>query len=98
MIALKNDPIWTKISRFGLPYPPFDFNSGMDLQDVDRDEATQLGLIDRDTQIAPDKRGFNDGLQAALDVKGGMLESLQSVFGDLVTIADGVMRWVGGTP
>ena len=29
MIALKDDPIWVAISRFGVPYPPFDFNSGM---------------------------------------------------------------------
>lgn len=29
MIAPVNDPIWTAISAFGLPYPPFDFNSGM---------------------------------------------------------------------
>ena len=28
MIALKTDPIWTRISRFGLPHPPFDYNSG----------------------------------------------------------------------
>lgn len=29
MMAPVNSPIWTAISRFGLPYPPFDFNSGM---------------------------------------------------------------------
>lgn len=58
MIALKNDPIWTEISAFGLPYPPFDFNSGMDVRDVDRGEAIALGLIDRDTKIEPQSRGF----------------------------------------
>lgn len=58
MIALKNDPIWTDISAFGLPYPPFDFNSGMWVRDVDRDEAMQLGVIDGDTQIQPQSRGF----------------------------------------
>jgi hypothetical protein len=58
MIALKNDPIWTELSAFGLPYPPFDFNSGMWVRDVDRDEAVQLGLIDQDTQIQPQSRGF----------------------------------------
>src|SRR6185369_16237886 len=46
MIALKNAPIWKDISRFELPYPPFDFNSGMDVQDIERDEAIALGLID----------------------------------------------------
>lgn len=73
LIALKNDPIWTEISRFGLPYPPFDFNSGMDVSDIDRNEAVALGLIDRDTQIAPQDRGFNTGLQASLQVRSRAL-------------------------
>ncbi len=29
MIAPVNSPIWSSISGFGLPYPPFDYNSGM---------------------------------------------------------------------
>jgi hypothetical protein len=29
MIAPVNAPIWSMISGFGLPYPPFDYNSGM---------------------------------------------------------------------
>jgi hypothetical protein len=28
MIARKDSPIWEALSRFGTPYPPFDFNSG----------------------------------------------------------------------
>ena len=32
MIALKTSPIWTALSRFGNPFPPFDFNSGMGLE------------------------------------------------------------------
>ncbi len=47
MIALKNDPIWEHISAFGLPYPPFDYNSGMGLKDVDAAEAEKLGLISK---------------------------------------------------
>jgi tetratricopeptide (TPR) repeat protein len=39
MIARKDSPIWTQLSRFGRPHPPFDFNSGMDVEDVDRTEA-----------------------------------------------------------
>src|SRR5574337_1593062 len=46
MIALKNAPIWTDISAFGNPYPPFDFNSGMWVRDVDRETAMKYGLID----------------------------------------------------
>ena len=34
MIALKDDPIWVKISRFGNPFPPFDWGSGMSVRNV----------------------------------------------------------------
>ena len=44
MVALKDDPIWTRISRFGIPWPPFDFGSGMCIRDIDYDEAVKLGL------------------------------------------------------
>ena len=45
MIALKEDPIWSAISRFGNPYPPFDYNSGMGVDDVSYDEALKLGVL-----------------------------------------------------
>lgn len=44
MVALRNDPIWRRISRFGSPVPPFDFNSGMGLEEVNRFEAEALGV------------------------------------------------------
>lgn len=69
MAALKNDPIWETISAFGLPYPPFDFNSGMDVRDVDRDQAIALGLIDRDNQVPPQDRGFNQDLETSSPVE-----------------------------
>ena len=43
-IALKNDPIWAALSRFGNPYPPFDYNSGMWVRDADPAEAEALGI------------------------------------------------------
>ena len=73
MIALKNAPIWTAISRFGTPYPPFDFNSGMGVRDVDRKTAMDLGLIDLTTQITPEDRGFNDDLQFSPAVRSAAL-------------------------
>ncbi len=63
MVALKNSRVWSALSRFGTPYAPYDFNSGMDDSDVDRDEAISLGLIDRDTELLPQDRGFNDELR-----------------------------------
>lgn len=73
MIALKNDPIWSRLSRFNLPYPPFDYNSGMDLRDVDRDEAEALGLLDAGTVLLPQDRDFNADLQAAPAVRSNWL-------------------------
>ena len=74
MIARKDSDIWTAISAFGLPYPPFDYNSGMDLQDIDRDEAVQLGVIESDDTIEPQERDFNEDMQAGLH---GMEPALQ---------------------
>jgi len=53
MVALKNSPIWAKLSRFGTPWPPFDFGSGMGVEDVDVDEAESLGLLGAGTGGAP---------------------------------------------
>jgi hypothetical protein len=53
MIALKNDTIWETVSVFGLPFRPFDFQSGMDIRDVTRHEAIELGLIESNQRIQP---------------------------------------------
>lgn len=50
-VALKTSPIWAELSRFGVPWPPFDFQSGMGVEDVDAEEAERLGL--RAPQAAP---------------------------------------------
>ena len=73
LIALKNDPIWTAISRFGQPYPPFDYNSGMSVRSVDRKTAMAAGLIDLNTQIAPQDRGFNQDLKVTIDIRDAAL-------------------------
>ena len=48
MVALKSSEVWTNLSRFGRPYPPFDFGSGMGVVDVERSDAIKLGLIPDD--------------------------------------------------
>lgn len=62
MIARKDSPVWTAISDFGRPWPPFKFGSGMGLRDVSRAEAVDLGLMTRDTQIEPPRLAFNETL------------------------------------
>jgi hypothetical protein len=97
MIALKNDPIWRKISRFGTPYPPFDFNSGMGVEDIDRDEAIDLGLIDRDTELLPQDRGFNDDLKLEPEIRDQSLRSaLVDELSGIAELVGGVFRIVKG--
>jgi hypothetical protein len=87
MIALKSDPVWEAISRFGTPYPPFDFGSGMGIQDVDRTEAEALGLIRPDEPAEPRTEGFNDRLEAsAQNLDPDMLQTLKEQFGDQIDI------------
>jgi hypothetical protein len=97
MIALKDDPIWREISAFDLPYPPFDYNSGMDVEDIDRDEAESLGLIDPDETVEPEDRSFNEGFQASPDIEDDALVSAMEIF--LHGVArfgrDGVLRLIG---
>ncbi len=97
MVALKNDPVWTRISRFGTPWPPFDFNSGMGIEDVDWDEAVELGLLkDDDPPPKMEDKGFNDGLSVKLPA-GQERETdkmLRAAFGAQVSIdKDNVAHW-----
>lgn len=67
MIALKGDPIWAAISRFGTPWPPFDFGNGMDVQDVDWNEAAELGVLKEDDPPPKvESKDFNAGLEVEL--------------------------------
>ena len=56
MLALRNDPIWPAINRFGVPWKPFDWGSGMGTRNVPRDMAVRLGVItgDEPPQLAQD--------------------------------------------
>lgn len=98
MVALKNDPVWTAISRFGTPWPPFDFGSGMGVEDIDWEEAVELGLLEEDDP-PPEmhEEGFNDGLEVAVDFDEDSPEwaELQADFGDQIEWADGAVRWRG---
>ena len=66
MIALKNDPVWLRIGDFGHPHPPFAFGSGMDMVDISRVEAVEIGLIGWRSEIKVSScpicdEGFNPG-------------------------------------
>lgn len=96
MIALKSDPIWTAISRFGTPWPPFDFGSGMGVEDVSRSEAVRLGLIQPDERVEPILEDFNARLEASVTGLGSdILGKLAAAFGDQVEITAGKIKWKG---
>lgn len=70
LIALKTDSIWAAISRFGHPHPPFDFNSGVGVEDVDRETTDALGITSPAGRIAgppQDASGFEDETEASAD-------------------------------
>lgn len=42
MVAPIEDEIWERLSRFGTPYPPFDYNSGMGVRLISLREGREL--------------------------------------------------------
>jgi len=98
MIALKDSAIWQRLGDefedgLGNPYPPFAFNSGMDVQDIRRSEAMTLGLIDRDTPVRPKDRGFNDDLRFSPDIRSkGLRDAIEGSDDELYFDAEGVLR------
>ncbi len=77
LIARKDSPIWQALGDgAGLdadeasdalhhPYPPFAFNSLMDIRDVSRERALELELIRPDEQLAPSVADFPVPQEAA---------------------------------
>ncbi len=97
MVALKTSPIWARLSRFGNPYPPFDYGSGMGTVDVDRATAVKLGLLDDADVIESAPTDFNVGLTAsAQGVDPVLLAKLKNWFGDQVRIDGDQVEWAGG--
>lgn len=81
MIARKDSPIWAAISRFGSPIPPFDFNSGMDVIEIGRDEAVELGVIGADDRVQPQEAYFTENLQAgAAGISEEVFGAMQDIF------------------
>lgn len=85
MIAHKLDDIWVRISRFGNPWPPYDFNSGMGLREVSKKEGVQLGLDPNPGTLKQPVREFNDGLSTGTaGMTDDALGAIRSQLGDAV--------------
>lgn len=74
-IALLTSPIWRKLSRFDLPYPPYDYNSGMGVDPVDYEEAQRHGLVIPEATIeGMDNESLNASLEASVARMDGDLQ------------------------
>lgn len=99
MIALKGTPIWEALSAFGTPYPPFDYNSGMDVRDIERAEAVELGVMHEDDVVAPETRDFLDDLGLSEpDLDDDLREELLSELGNDFEFVDGVLQRANESP
>lgn len=112
MVALITSPIWTALSRFDRPSPPFDFGSGMGVELVDRDETESLGLLPKGEPpaerlerlreaSAEAQRTWKQELKASVrDLRPETLEALELQFGDQVSIdrTAGTAGWVRQQP
>jgi len=87
MIALVNAPIWIAISRFGRPYPPFNFGSGMGVAAIPRREAIALGVITADDpapQPSADPSYNAANQQSIRGFKPDMIATLKTLFPGVV--------------
>ena len=87
MIALKTSPIWAALSRFGNPFPPFDFNYGMGVRDVKKSVCREIGLLGPDEQPKiPEVPDFNGNLAERVPFDKGSREyaELKRKFGDQI--------------
>lgn len=79
MIAKKGDPIFTAISAFGQPWEPFDFGSGMGLEDIDVIEARELGVVGATERVQVDPQTFDQ--YRLEDAENGVDPELRGVLG-----------------
>ena len=98
MVALKSSKVWVRISRFGVPWPPFEFGSGMGVQDLGKAECIELGLVREDDppQTTQEVPGFNAQLEAEVPfagTEGPEWAWLKDSFGDQIIQEDGKIKW-----
>lgn len=87
--------MWKNLSRFGSPYPPFDYGSGMGVRNVDREESIAEGVIAAGDVIAPTAASHeweveHEWHDADPQTKDLLLDFMQEHFGNAVrSTADG---------
>lgn len=95
MIALKTSPIWMSLSRFGVPWPPFDFGSGMGVRDVSRADAEALGLIAPEDVLTPDTETYTFDSSTTVEASDSVPQlqaAILKAMGDTARFEGGVLN------
>ena len=82
MVALKSSDIWESLGNgaggyddcLGNPFEPFAYNSGMSTDEVSRDDAEELGLLDEGEEAEPADTDFG----TLFDIASDLLARFQS--------------------
>lgn len=98
MIALRDDPIWERISVFGNPFPPFDWGSGMGVRAVSRRDCLSLGVVTDEevrekVQALKAEKPVSMNGNLAVSVTPEEEPELRQTFGDQIAIENGEARW-----
>lgn len=99
LAALKTSSIWTAISDFGLPYPPYKFGSGMGDRMLKRSEAIELGIMQPGETIRiseSESEDLNTGLEASAPEDTGIATALEELFEGSASILNGAIRFMAG--
>jgi len=100
-VYLKTDPIWARVinADFGVPWGPWGWGCGHDVEDVDRDGAIALNLIQPDDVVQPQTKFFNENLQASTrGLDPDLISKLKNDFGDQLVIDGDTMYWRSNIP
>lgn len=95
-VRLKTDlAFWTALNQdFHVPWGPWGWGCGHDVEDVDRATSERLGLIAPGTQLRPPDQTFNQHLQSSVEnLDPAMQRALAKHFGDQVEIQNASARW-----
>ena len=89
MVALITSPIWTALSRFDQPYPPFDYGSHMRTRLVDLKTCVRIGLVDDPQTLREEmrraRRSLNEGVEEPVgDWSPDIIEAVQQQLKGLV--------------
>lgn len=95
-VYLKNDPIWSRINDdFGVPYGPWGFGCGHDVEDVSRAEAEELGLLTPGQEVSPAEKNFNENLRASVrGLEPDLIAKLTGDFGGQIKVLGDALVWV----